>query len=53
MDGPEKWRILRLHVEDDIPLTTMAHDTGLGFRTLQRWHAGMSYHRHLSLKLTY
>ena len=30
MDGPEKWRILRLHVEDDIALTTLAQDTGLG-----------------------
>lgn len=38
MDGPEKWRILRLHVEDDIALTTLAQDTGLGLRTLQRWH---------------
>ncbi|AMT93047.1 transposase [Brevibacterium linens] len=38
MDGSEKWRILRLHVEDDIPLTILAQDTGLGLRTLQRWH---------------
>lgn len=38
MDGPEKWRILRLHVEDDIALTTLAQDAGLGLRTLQRWH---------------
>ncbi|AOP53763.1 Mu transposase C-terminal domain-containing protein [Brevibacterium aurantiacum] len=38
MDGPEKWRILRLHVEDNIPLTTLTQNTGLGLRTLQRWH---------------
>lgn len=38
MDGSEKWRILRLHVEDDIALTTLARDTGIGLRTLQRWH---------------
>lgn len=38
MDGPEKRRILRLHVEDDIALTTLAQDTGLCLRTLQRWH---------------
>lgn len=38
MEGPGKWRILRLHVEDDIPLTVLASDTGIGLRTLQRWH---------------
>ena len=38
MDGPQRWRILRLHVEDGISLTTLARDTGTGLRTLQRWH---------------
>lgn len=38
MDGDERWRILRLHVEDQIPLAALARDTGIGLRTLQRWH---------------
>lgn len=38
MDGSQRWRILRLHVEDGIALTTLARDTGTGLRTLQRWH---------------
>lgn len=38
MDGLGRWRILRLHVEDGIPLTALASDTGTGLRTLQRWH---------------
>lgn len=38
MDGLGRWRILRLHVEDDIPLTVLARDTGTALRTLQRWH---------------
>lgn len=38
MDGLDRWRILRLHVEDDIPLAALARDTGTALRTLQRWH---------------
>ena len=38
MDGSERWRILRLHVEDEIPLAALARETGIGLRTLQRWH---------------
>lgn len=38
MDGPDRWRILRLHVEDDIPLAALARDTGTALRTLQRWN---------------
>lgn len=38
MDGLARWRILRLHVEDGIPLTALARETGIGLRTLQRWH---------------
>lgn len=38
MDGDERWRILRLHVEDQMPLAALARDTGIGLRTLQRWH---------------
>ena len=38
MSGEERWRILRLHVEDQIPLTALARETGIGLRTLQRWH---------------
>ncbi|MGU3411461.1 helix-turn-helix domain-containing protein [Microbacterium sp. M1A1_1b] len=40
MDASERWRILRLHVEDAIPLTTLARTTGVAERTLQRWLAG-------------
>lgn len=39
MDASARWRILRLHVEDQIPLTRIAAETGIGLRTLQRWHA--------------
>jgi len=39
VDGLQRWRILRLHVEDGIPLTALATDTGIGLRTLSRWHA--------------
>jgi putative transposase len=38
MDGPGRWRILRLHVEDDIPLAALAREAGTSLRTLQRWH---------------
>ncbi len=38
MDGLERWRILRLHVEDEVPLASLARDTGISARTLQRWH---------------
>lgn len=38
MNGDERWRVLRLHVEDQIPLATLARETGIGLRTLQRWH---------------
>lgn len=39
MDAGQRWHILRLHVEDQIPLATLARDCGVGERTLQRWHA--------------
>lgn len=38
MDAEERWRVLRLHVEDKIPLAALARDTGISVRTLQRWH---------------
>ncbi|MEC5180893.1 DDE-type integrase/transposase/recombinase [Arthrobacter sp. CG_A4] len=38
MDGVERWRVLRLHVEDQVPLATIARETGISPRTLQRWH---------------
>ena len=38
-DASARWRIVRLHVEDQIPLTRIAAETGIGLRTLQRWHA--------------
>lgn len=30
--------MLRLHVEDQVPLAALARDTGISARTLQRWH---------------
>ena len=39
MDGSQKWKILRLHVEDGIPLASLARETGVGERTLSRWHS--------------
>lgn len=39
MDAAGRWEILKLHVEDQIPLAALARDTGIGLRTLERWHA--------------
>lgn len=39
MDASERWRILRLHVDDAIPLAALARSTGTAERTLQRWLA--------------
>ncbi|WP_270241451.1 Mu transposase C-terminal domain-containing protein [Rothia kristinae] len=39
MDASERWRILRLHVDDAIPLAALARNTGITERTLQRWLA--------------
>ena len=41
MDAAGRWQILRLHVEDQIPLAALARDTGVGLRTLERWHAAL------------
>ena len=38
MDAAKRWHILRLHVEDQIPLAVLARETGISSRTLQRWH---------------
>lgn len=38
MNGDERWRVLRLHVEDQIPLAALAREAGISLRTLQRWH---------------
>lgn len=38
MDGAERWRILRLHVEDEIPLAELAREAKVSLRTLERWH---------------
>jgi putative transposase len=37
LTGDERWRVLRLHVEDQIPLAALARETGISTRTLQRW----------------
>ena len=39
MDAAGRWQILRLHVEDHVPLAALARDSGIGLRTLERWHA--------------
>ncbi|GAA1801082.1 Mu transposase C-terminal domain-containing protein [Nostocoides veronense] len=39
MDAGGRWQILRLHVEDQVPLAALARHHGLGVRTLERWHA--------------
>ena len=44
MDAAGRWGILRLHVEDGMPLTTLARDTGIGLRTLERWNAHYRAH---------
>nr|WP_241984362.1 helix-turn-helix domain-containing protein [Cryobacterium sp. Hb1] len=37
MDAAERWHVLRLHVEDQIPLAVLAREIGISARTLQRW----------------
>jgi len=39
VDARARWRILRLHVEDQVPLARLARETDVGLRTLERWHA--------------
>lgn len=50
MDAAGRWEILRLHVEDGIPLTALAQDAGIGLRTLQRWHARYKTHGYTGLQ---
>jgi putative transposase len=38
LNGEERWKVLRLHVEDQIPLAAPARESGVSTRTLQRWH---------------
>ncbi|MFC7848878.1 helix-turn-helix domain-containing protein [Arthrobacter sp. NPDC057388] len=38
MKGAERWRILRLHIEDEIPLVELARELQVSLRTLERWH---------------
>lgn len=35
----DRWQILRRHVDDGLSLTQLSRDSGVGLRTLQRWHA--------------
>lgn len=39
MDAEARWQILRLHVEDQIPLAALARDSGVPVRTLASWLA--------------
>ena len=38
INGLERWQVLRLHVEDHVPLAALARTSGISLRTLQRWH---------------
>ena len=44
MDAQARWQILRLHVEDQVPLARLARETGVGLRTLERWKARYRAH---------
>ena len=35
----ERWALVRLHVENDIPLAAIARDSSAALRTLEYWHA--------------
>lgn len=37
LNGEERWKVLRLYVEDQIPFAALARETGISTRTLQRW----------------
>lgn len=39
MDAEARWQILRLHVEDQIPLAALARESGVPERTLTNWLA--------------
>jgi putative transposase len=40
----DRWEILRRHVQDGVPLTVLSQQTGVGVRTLERWHAAVKHH---------
>ena len=44
MDAQARWQVLRLHVEDQVPLARLARETGVGLRTLERWKARYRAH---------
>jgi putative transposase len=35
----DRYSVLRPHIEDGVPLTVVAADSGIPLRTVQRWHA--------------
>jgi hypothetical protein len=39
LNGEERWKVLRLHVEDQIPLTALAREAGVSTRL---FNAGIS-----------
>lgn len=49
MDADQRWGLLRLNVEDEIPLTEIARTSGIGLRTLQRWKANFHAHGYAGL----
>ena len=40
----DRWEILRRHVQDGVPFTQLSLETGVGVRTLERWHAAVRHH---------
>lgn len=49
MDADQRWKLLRLNVEDGIPLAELARSSGIGLRTLQRWKANFRVHGYTGL----
>lgn len=45
-----RWMVLREHVENGSPLTTLANEHGISLRTLQRWHKAYKLHGHAGLE---
>ena len=49
MDADQRWRLLRLNIEDEIPLADIARTSSIGLRTLQRWKANFLAHGYAGL----
>lgn len=49
MDTDQRWKLLRLNIEDEIPLADIARTSGIGLRTPQRWKANFHAHCYTAL----